>query len=147
MRSDLRTLSVMQVGASTETELKEKKLRVEDALNATKAAVEEGIVIGGGCTLLRLAGDIESIKGEACSSIALGYRLCDMCDSSKLFAYMPFNSNVANCNKDGWRHLFCFNLFCIYIYSIALHQTCGNLIHIARLVIVVAASLSASSCM
>lgn len=44
----------MQVGAQTETELKEKKLRVEDALNATKAAVEEGIVIGGGCTLLKL---------------------------------------------------------------------------------------------
>ena len=45
----------MQVGAQTETELKEKKLRVEDALNATKAAVEEGIVAGGGSTLLKLA--------------------------------------------------------------------------------------------
>lgn len=44
-----------QVGAQTETELKEKKLRVEDALNATKAAVEEGIVAGGGSTLLKLA--------------------------------------------------------------------------------------------
>jgi hypothetical protein len=51
-----------QVGAQTETELKEKKLRVEDALNATKAAVEEGIVIGGGCTLLKLAARVESIK-------------------------------------------------------------------------------------
>lgn len=39
-----------------------KKLRVEDALNATKAAVEEGIVIGGGCTLLKLAAKVESIK-------------------------------------------------------------------------------------
>jgi hypothetical protein len=46
------------VGAQTETELKEKKLRVEDALNATKAAVEEGIVIGGGCTLLKLAAKV-----------------------------------------------------------------------------------------
>jgi chaperonin GroEL (HSP60 family) len=45
----------MQVGAQTETELKDKKLRVEDALNATKAAVEEGVVIGGGCTLLKLS--------------------------------------------------------------------------------------------
>ena len=45
----------VQVGAQTETELKEKKLRVEDALNATKAAVEEGIVAGGGSTLLKLA--------------------------------------------------------------------------------------------
>lgn len=43
------------MGAQTETELKEKKLRVEDALNATKAAVEEGIVAGGGSTLLKLA--------------------------------------------------------------------------------------------
>ncbi|KAK9078334.1 hypothetical protein SSX86_002391 [Deinandra increscens subsp. villosa] len=50
------------VGAQTETELKEKKLRVEDALNATKAAVEEGIVVGGGCTLLRLAAKVDAIK-------------------------------------------------------------------------------------
>lgn len=48
----------LQVGAQTETELKDKKLRVEDALNATKAAVEEGIVIGGGCTLLKLAAKV-----------------------------------------------------------------------------------------
>ena len=52
------------MGAQTETELKEKKLRVEDALNATKAAVEEGICIGGGCMLLRLAGKVDAIKGE-----------------------------------------------------------------------------------
>ena len=50
------------MGAQTETELKEKKLRVEDALNATKAAVEEGIVTGGGCTLLRLAGLVDAFK-------------------------------------------------------------------------------------
>ncbi|KAL0356257.1 UNVERIFIED_CONTAM: RuBisCO large subunit-binding protein subunit beta, chloroplastic, partial [Sesamum radiatum] len=47
-----------RVGAQTETELKEKKLGVEDTLNATKAAVEEGIVVGGGCTLLRLASKV-----------------------------------------------------------------------------------------
>lgn len=52
----------LQVGAQTETELKEKKLRVEDALNATKAAVEEGIVIGGGCTLLKLAAKVDAVK-------------------------------------------------------------------------------------
>ncbi|XP_058180089.1 ruBisCO large subunit-binding protein subunit beta, chloroplastic-like [Rhododendron vialii] len=40
----------------------EKKLRVEDALNATKATVEEGIVVGGGCTLLRLASKVDAIK-------------------------------------------------------------------------------------
>ncbi|CAN6456649.1 unnamed protein product [Victoria cruziana] len=57
-------VAVIQVGAQTETELKEKKLRVEDALNATKAAVEEGIVVGGGCTLLRLASKVDAIKGS-----------------------------------------------------------------------------------
>ncbi|EFH46648.1 hypothetical protein ARALYDRAFT_355482 [Arabidopsis lyrata subsp. lyrata] len=55
-------VAVIQVGAQTETELKENKLRVEDALNATKAAVEEGIVVGGGCTLLRLASKVDAIK-------------------------------------------------------------------------------------
>jgi chaperonin GroEL len=48
-------VAIIQVGAQTETEFEEKKLRVEDVLNATKAVVEEGIVVGGGCTLLRLA--------------------------------------------------------------------------------------------
>ncbi|CAO2821807.1 unnamed protein product [Amaranthus hypochondriacus] len=57
-------VAVIQVGAQTETELKEKKLRVEDALNATKAAVEEGIVVGGGCTLLRLASKVDAIKDQ-----------------------------------------------------------------------------------
>lgn len=55
-------VAIIQVGAQTETELKGKKLRVEDALNATKAAVEEGIVVGGGCTLLRLAAKVDGIK-------------------------------------------------------------------------------------
>ena len=55
-------VAIVQVGAQTETELKEKKLRVEDALNATKAAVQEGIVIGGGCTLLKLAAKVADIR-------------------------------------------------------------------------------------
>ena len=55
-------VAIVQVGAQTETELKEKKLRVEDALNATKAAVQEGIVIGGGCTLLKLAAKVSKIR-------------------------------------------------------------------------------------
>ncbi|KAF6155054.1 hypothetical protein GIB67_035801 [Kingdonia uniflora] len=49
-----------KVEAQTEIELKEKKLRVEDALNATKASVKEGIVVGGGCTLLRLAAKVRA---------------------------------------------------------------------------------------
>jgi chaperonin GroEL len=55
-------VAIIQVGAQTETELKEKKLRVEDALNATKAAVEEGIVVGGGCALLRLSLKVDAIR-------------------------------------------------------------------------------------
>ncbi len=46
-------VAVVKVGAATETEMKEKKARVEDAMHATKAAVEEGIVPGGGVALLR----------------------------------------------------------------------------------------------
>ncbi|GAB5361615.1 hypothetical protein AAMO2058_000727700 [Amorphochlora amoebiformis] len=55
-------VAVVEVGATTESELKEKKLRVEDALCATKSAVEEGIVAGGGTTLLKLAEKIPEIR-------------------------------------------------------------------------------------
>ncbi|HLC40179.1 MAG TPA: chaperonin GroEL [Methylomirabilota bacterium] len=57
-------VAVIKVGAATETEMKEKKARVEDALNATRAAVEEGIVPGGGVALLRASKVIESLKLE-----------------------------------------------------------------------------------
>jgi chaperonin GroEL len=57
-------VAIIEVGAQTETEMREKKLRIEDALNATKAAVQEGIVIGGGCTLLKLVQQVESIKKQ-----------------------------------------------------------------------------------
>jgi chaperonin GroEL len=57
-------VAVIKVGAATETEMKEKKARVEDALNATRAAVEEGIVPGGGVALLRAAGVIDGLKLE-----------------------------------------------------------------------------------
>lgn len=46
--------------------MKDRKLRVEDALNATRAAVEEGIVVGGGCCLLRLADKVAEIKDKVC---------------------------------------------------------------------------------
>ncbi|GAB4461470.1 MAG: chaperonin GroEL [Armatimonadaceae bacterium] len=55
-------VAVIQVGAATETELKEKKLRIEDALNATRAAVEEGIVPGGGVTLLKAGSILDSVE-------------------------------------------------------------------------------------
>ena len=54
-------VAVIEVGAATETEMKEKKLRIEDALAATRAAVEEGIVPGGGTALLNAAADIEAL--------------------------------------------------------------------------------------
>lgn len=52
-------VAVIKVGAATETEMKDRKLRLEDAINATKAAVEEGIVPGGGTTLAHLAPQLE----------------------------------------------------------------------------------------
>jgi len=57
-------VAVINVGAATETEMKEKKARVEDALNATRAAVEEGIVPGGGVALIRCIAGLEKIKVE-----------------------------------------------------------------------------------
>jgi chaperonin GroEL len=56
-------VAVINVGAATETELKEKKARVEDALHATRAAVEEGIVPGGGVALIRAQSVLDKIKG------------------------------------------------------------------------------------
>jgi len=55
-------VAVINVGAATETEMKEKKMRVEDALHATRAAVEEGIVAGGGVALIRCISAIEAVK-------------------------------------------------------------------------------------
>ena len=57
-------VAVVRVGAATETELKEKKARIEDALSATRAAVEEGIVPGGGTTLLRIIPVLQKIEAE-----------------------------------------------------------------------------------
>jgi chaperonin GroEL len=57
-------VAVVRVGGSTEVEVKEKKDRVDDALNATRAAVEEGIVAGGGVALLKASKALDSLKGE-----------------------------------------------------------------------------------
>jgi chaperonin GroEL len=57
-------VAVIKVGAATEVEMKEKKARVEDALHATRAAVEEGIVAGGGVALIRARKGLEKLKGE-----------------------------------------------------------------------------------
>ena len=57
-------VAVIKVGAATETEMKEKKARVEDAMHATRAAVEEGIVPGGGVTLVRASAALENLKRD-----------------------------------------------------------------------------------
>jgi chaperonin GroEL len=64
-------VALIKVGAATETELKEKKARVEDAMHATKAAVEEGIVPGGGVALLRSQKTLEAVKAEGDMQIGI----------------------------------------------------------------------------
>jgi chaperonin GroEL len=64
-------VAVIKVGAATETEMKEKKARVEDAMHATKAAVEEGIVPGGGVALLRSVKAVEAIKAEGDEAVGV----------------------------------------------------------------------------
>ncbi|OQB09716.1 MAG: 60 kDa chaperonin [Candidatus Omnitrophica bacterium ADurb.Bin205] len=64
-------VAVVNVGAATETEMKEKKMRVEDALHATRAAVEEGIVPGGGVALLRTIPCVEALKLEGDEKIGV----------------------------------------------------------------------------
>jgi chaperonin GroEL len=58
-------VAIIKVGAATETEMKEKKLRIEDALNATRAAVEEGIVPGGGTALVKTMADVEALIAKS----------------------------------------------------------------------------------
>ncbi len=59
-------MAVIKVGGATEVEVKERKDRIENALNSTRAAVEEGVVIGGGCALLYAAQDLDgvNVKGD-----------------------------------------------------------------------------------
>jgi chaperonin GroEL len=72
-------VAVIKVGAATETEMKEKKARVEDALHATRAAVEEGIVPGGGVALLRASRVLDGIKGDNDEQIGINIvkRACE----------------------------------------------------------------------
>ncbi|MCD7723103.1 MAG: chaperonin GroEL [Clostridiales bacterium] len=68
-------VAVIKVGAATETEMKEKKLRIEDALAATKAAVEEGIIAGGGVALLNAVADVETLLDTADSDFKTGVKI------------------------------------------------------------------------
>ncbi len=90
-------VAVVSVGAATESEMKEKKLRVEDAVNATKAAVEEGIVPGGGVTLLRARSVLDKLKleGEEALGVKILYNALDK----------PFRLIVQNAGLEAGRVL------------------------------------------
>ena len=68
-------VAVIKVGAATETELKERKLRIEDALNSTRAAVEEGIVSGGGTALVNVYKKVEELLETTEGDVATGVRI------------------------------------------------------------------------
>jgi chaperonin GroEL len=68
-------VAVVKVGAATETELKERKLRIEDALNATRAAVEEGIVSGGGTALVNVYSKVAAVAEAQEGDVATGLRI------------------------------------------------------------------------
>jgi chaperonin GroEL len=86
-------VAVIKVGAATETEMKEKKARVEDALHATRAAVEEGIVPGGGVALLRAGKALESLKlaGDEQIGVNIIKRACEE----------PLRQIVGNAGEEG----------------------------------------------
>jgi chaperonin GroEL len=86
-------VSIIKVGAATETEMKEKKARVEDALHATRAAVEEGIVPGGGVALLRAAAALRALKldGDEQFGVTIVRRACEE----------PVRQIVLNCGTEG----------------------------------------------
>jgi chaperonin GroEL len=86
-------VAIIKVGAATEMEMKEKKARVEDALHATRAAVEEGIVPGGGVALLRAAVVLQNLKlaGDEQFGVAIVRRACEE----------PIRQIVVNCAVEG----------------------------------------------
>jgi chaperonin GroEL len=86
-------VAIIKVGAATETEMKEKKARVEDALHATRAAVEEGIVPGGGVALLRASIALKKLKleGDEQFGVTIVQRACEE----------PLRQIVLNCGTEG----------------------------------------------
>jgi chaperonin GroEL len=86
-------VAIIKVGAATETEMKEKKARVEDALHATRAAVEEGIVPGGGVALLRASVVLQKLKldGDEQFGVTIVRRACEE----------PVRQIVLNCGTEG----------------------------------------------
>ncbi|MBL8174677.1 MAG: chaperonin GroEL [Bryobacterales bacterium] len=86
-------VAIIKVGAATETEMKEKKARVEDALHATRAAVEEGIVPGGGVALLRASVALQTLtlEGDEQFGVSIVRRACEE----------PVRQIVRNCGTEG----------------------------------------------
>ena len=88
-------MAVIKVGAATETEMKEKKLRIEDALNATKAAVEEGIVAGGGVAYVNAVPAVEALVNDVEGDEKTGVRIIAAALTS------PIRQIAANAGVDG----------------------------------------------
>jgi len=86
-------VAVINVGAATETELNEKKMRIDDALNATKAAIEEGVVAGGGIALLRAAKSLDSLSLVGDQMIGV--------DIFRLAIEEPLKQIATNAGKEG----------------------------------------------
>jgi chaperonin GroEL len=86
-------VAVISVGASTETEMKQTKARMEDALHATRAAVEEGILPGGGVALLRAIDDVNKVKVSGDEAIGVGIVARALEAPARMIA--------TNCGKDG----------------------------------------------
>ena len=103
-------VAVIKVGAATEVEMKEKKLRIEDALNATRAAVEEGIVAGGGTAYLNVISEVskvaESVEGDEKTGVmivlkALEAPVRQIADNAGLDGGVIVH-NIINSGKLGW---------------------------------------------
>ena len=88
-------VAVIKVGAPTETELKNRKLRIEDALNATRAAVEEGIVAGGGSTLLQLSDNLDSLAASLSGELRTGVEIVQRALTA------PVHQIAANAGRNG----------------------------------------------
>ena len=88
-------VAVIKVGAPTETELKNRKLRIEDALNATRAAVEEGIVAGGGSTLLQLSDNLDGLAASLSGELRTGVEIVQRALTA------PVHQIAANAGRNG----------------------------------------------
>ena len=113
-------VAVIKVGAATEVEMKEKKLRIEDALNATKAAVEEGIVAGGGAALVNVIGAVEKIfetlegdeeTGARMVAKALSYPMKQIADNAGIDGSVVVakvrESGKSGYGFDAYREVYC----------------------------------------